>query len=546
MTWSPFRRLGVASRSCASSGRPARAPSGEAGVSGTLPPRNARLGRGGIGRVQRSGGRYRGARRAPRAPWPRHGLVPSTWQRPRPLQASRRRPPAGPEAPPAPMSSRTHNQPGRATGASGGGSTTGRGRPREPVHAAARRPVLRLAVMTCTVPEKPRWLLSIPDAIRQIEQLDRTLLTRRDIERLFGVSKVRAAPLMQTLGAEMTGNQRTLPPAKLLQQLRKHRQRGAFRGEEERRARLVAELQKARLTGVRFKVPADTMSAKLANLPEGFPVARGRIKVRFDGAEGAVARFYALAQALGSDYGRLLRRSRASLSSLRSESSPSKLKPFTRRREGRLWRAVRQPITACLAELHGGPHECRLGDGTTLAARWRHRDSFDIDLTVLREESLSSLGQTSSGRWSDCAERPSTSSAVEDRLRDRASGLGATRSPARPAANAPRLSTENPSRCCRRRRSSTASSSGPPRPRARRVGRHQGAAPRRAGARHRDQLKEPTGGGDDLRRSGRRATRRSRRSRTSSLPGFRKPCARTPPRWGGKAPQPCKMRCTAE
>lgn len=59
---------------------------------------------------------------------------------------------------------------------------------------------------------------------------------------------------------------------------------------------------------------------------------------------------------------------------------------------GRLWRAVRQPIAACLAELHGGPHECRLGGGTTLAARWRHRDSFDIDLTVSRGASLSSLG----------------------------------------------------------------------------------------------------------------------------------------------------------
>ena len=59
---------------------------------------------------------------------------------------------------------------------------------------------------------------------------------------------------------------------------------------------------------------------------------------------------------------------------------------------GRLWRAVRQPIAACLAGLHGGPHECRLGGGTTLAARWRHRDSFDIDLTVSRGASLSSLG----------------------------------------------------------------------------------------------------------------------------------------------------------
>ena len=148
------------------------------------------------------------------------------------------------------------------------------------------------------MPAKPRWLLSIPDAISQLEQLDRTLLTWRDVERLFGVSKARAATLMQTFGAELVGNQRTLPRTKLLQQLKKHR----GRGEEERRARLVAELQQARLTGVRFKVPAETLSAKLANLPEGVSVARGRIEVRFDGAENALARLFALAQALGNDY----------------------------------------------------------------------------------------------------------------------------------------------------------------------------------------------------------------------------------------------------
>ena len=59
---------------------------------------------------------------------------------------------------------------------------------------------------------------------------------------------------------------------------------------------------KTRLTGVRFKVPAATMSAKLANLPEGVSVARGRIEVRFDGAENALERLFALAQALGNDY----------------------------------------------------------------------------------------------------------------------------------------------------------------------------------------------------------------------------------------------------
>ena len=154
------------------------------------------------------------------------------------------------------------------------------------------------------MPAKPRWLLSIPDAISQLEQLDRTLLTRRDIERLFGVSKARAATLMQTFGAELVGNQRTLPRTKLLQQLKKHRGRAAFRVEEERRQRLVDELRKARLTGIRVKLPVESLGAKLASLPEGVTVERDRIEVRFDGAKNAVEQLYALAHALVNDYER--------------------------------------------------------------------------------------------------------------------------------------------------------------------------------------------------------------------------------------------------
>ena len=75
-----------------------------------------------------------------------------------------------------------------------------------------------------------------------------------DIERLFGVGKVRAAALMKTFGAELVGNQRTLPRTKLLQ-----------------------------------------------HLPDGVSIERGRIEVRFDGAEDALARLYTLAQALGND-----------------------------------------------------------------------------------------------------------------------------------------------------------------------------------------------------------------------------------------------------
>ena len=57
----------------------------------------------------------------------------------------------------------------------------------------------------------------------------------------------------------------------------------------------------------------------------------------------------------------------------------------------RLWELVHRPIAHALAELDGGPHEFRLGGGTALAARWRHRDSFDIDLVVDRNAQLSEL-----------------------------------------------------------------------------------------------------------------------------------------------------------
>ena len=177
---------------------------------------------------------------------------PSRSPRPRPPAASRRRPqPARNRRRPRRRARCTTDQ-ARPSARRAAGRHPGRHRPREPVHAAARRHGGPLALRTCTVPAKPRWLLSIPDAISQLEQLDRTLLTRRDVERLFGVSKARAATLMQTFGAELTGNQRTLPRTRLLQQLKKHRGRAA------RRQRLVGELRKARLTGIRVKLPVES------------------------------------------------------------------------------------------------------------------------------------------------------------------------------------------------------------------------------------------------------------------------------------------------
>ena len=154
------------------------------------------------------------------------------------------------------------------------------------------------------MPARPRWLLAVPDAIRQLEDLDRELLTRRDIEQLFGVSRARAAQLMHTFGADLTGYARTLPRTRLLRQLRTYREGTEFRVEQVRRAHLMTELRKARLTGIRLAVPVEALEGRLSGLPVGVVVERDRIEVRYAGAKEAVVKLVALAQALNNDYER--------------------------------------------------------------------------------------------------------------------------------------------------------------------------------------------------------------------------------------------------
>jgi transposase len=154
------------------------------------------------------------------------------------------------------------------------------------------------------VPAHPRWLLALPDAIAQLEGLDREWLTRRDLEQLFGISKPRAAVLMRTFGAERVGNVRMLARPQLLRHLRARKKSAAYSGEVDRRERLIRALRRARVSGIRVPVAASVLSLKLAGLPEGVTVARGRIEVQFTGAREAVGRLFALAQALVNDFDR--------------------------------------------------------------------------------------------------------------------------------------------------------------------------------------------------------------------------------------------------
>ena len=56
-----------------------------------------------------------------------------------------------------------------------------------------------------------------------------------------------------------------------------------------------------------------------------------------------------------------------------------------------LWRECRAALREAFDALPGGPREWRFGGGTILAARWGHRTSFDIDLTVAPEMDVDAL-----------------------------------------------------------------------------------------------------------------------------------------------------------
>ena len=105
-----------------------------------------------------------------------------------------------------------------------------------------------------------RWLITItPTPSSNSKTRPRATHTSDDAEHLFGVSKVRAARLMTAFGAGRTGHILTLPRAEPLRQLRRHRNRAAFRGEETRRERVVTEIRKARLTGIRVAAPVEAL-----------------------------------------------------------------------------------------------------------------------------------------------------------------------------------------------------------------------------------------------------------------------------------------------
>jgi hypothetical protein len=156
------------------------------------------------------------------------------------------------------------------------------------------------------MPAAPTWLRRIPDAIAQLEEWPANDVGRSELQVLLKLRKARAVQLMRAWGAERRGGRGDLLLEKgaLLRRLKALRRGTRLAAEEQRVERMVTALREARVAGVRVKVDRDTFSVKLAGLPEGVVVEPRRIVVEFTSAKEAVARLFAIAQALGNDWER--------------------------------------------------------------------------------------------------------------------------------------------------------------------------------------------------------------------------------------------------
>jgi hypothetical protein len=156
------------------------------------------------------------------------------------------------------------------------------------------------------MPFAPLWLSRIPDAVGQLEKLDRDTLTRRDLERLFGVSRALAAQLMHRFGATHVGSQLVLDRGDLIRTLKALRRGRQAQAATARRTAVVTALRQARLEAVHVAVPASVLQTQVAGLPAGVALGPGRIEVQFTSVPEALQKLFTLAQAISNDYDRFV------------------------------------------------------------------------------------------------------------------------------------------------------------------------------------------------------------------------------------------------
>jgi hypothetical protein len=156
------------------------------------------------------------------------------------------------------------------------------------------------------MPPNPQWLLRLPQIVEELAALDRPVLDRATIERVFRLKRRRAIELMHRFQGYQAGRTFLLDRLQLLGQLQRLLESPEFLGEVHRKERLTEALEKIRkqrrAARVELPVAADVLKRKMRDLPPGINLRPGLLEVDFQTPEELLAKLFELAQAISNDY----------------------------------------------------------------------------------------------------------------------------------------------------------------------------------------------------------------------------------------------------
>jgi hypothetical protein len=158
------------------------------------------------------------------------------------------------------------------------------------------------------MPDQPSWIERVPEILRILDSPTApAFLDRPAIESLFGLRRRQAIQLLSRLGGYKVGKTFLATRETLVRFLRDPARWSAASEEKGRFERVRGALGEARqeLDRRRIAIPArpETFRLDFSGLPAGIHFEPGRLIVEFKHPAELLERLFALAQALGNDYG---------------------------------------------------------------------------------------------------------------------------------------------------------------------------------------------------------------------------------------------------
>jgi hypothetical protein len=158
------------------------------------------------------------------------------------------------------------------------------------------------------MPALPQWFLRLPEILEELRLFPAPVVDRAVFESVFRVRRRRAIQLLHQFGGFQVGKTFVIDRLALITQLGAACGGRRFTEEQQRKTRLLGELEQARrLTPgrkVRIAVAPEVQESDLAGLPAGIHLRPGELRIEFFGAEDLLRHLFELSQAILHDYAR--------------------------------------------------------------------------------------------------------------------------------------------------------------------------------------------------------------------------------------------------